>query len=232
VSEGTKHWDGGHTLEIVDRAVFDLWSVANQLAQIRPPQDRFRVTVFGSARVAAGDPVYDQVRRLAARLSWLGCDIITGGGPGLMQAANEGATEGDPDDQTRSVGIRVSLSHERETNPFVEEVYHHRSFFSRLHHFVRISNAYVVMPGGIGTTLELMMVWQLLQVKHLDEIPLVLVGEMWQDLVDWVDRRMSEDDIKFVSPGDAKIPLMVDTADQAAEVLEPYVARFISTPGK
>lgn len=142
-----------------------------------------------------------------------------------MQAANEGATEGDPDNQTRSVGIRVSLSHERETNPFVEEVYHHRSFFSRLHHFVRISNAYVVMSGGIGTTLELMMVWQLLQVRHLDEVPLVLVGSMWRDLADWVGRTMSDGETAFVSPEDVKIPHLVDTADEAAELLESYVAK-------
>jgi len=213
------------TLEIVDRAVLDLWSVANQLARIRPPQERFRVTVFGSARVAPGDPVYDDVRRLAARLARLGCDIITGGGPGLMQAANEGSQQGDPRDQTRSVGIRVALSHERESNPFVEEVYHHRSFFSRLHHFVRVSNGYVVMPGGIGTTLELMMVWQLLQVRHLNEVPLILVGPMWRDLVDWARRRMTESEPSFVNSEDVEIPHLVDTVDEAAELLEPYLKR-------
>jgi predicted Rossmann-fold nucleotide-binding protein len=123
-----------------------------------------------------------------------------------MQAANEGSQQGDPRDQTRSVGIRVALSHERESNPFVEEVYHHRSFFSRLHHFVRVSNGYVVMPGGIGTTLELLMVWQLLQVRHLNEVPLILVGPMWRDLVDWAHHCMTESAPPFVGPGDVGIP--------------------------
>lgn len=215
--------DGQQTLEIVDRAVLDLWSVANQLARIRPAQDRYRVTIFGSARVSRGDREYDDVRRLAARLSRLGCDIITGGGPGLMQAANEGAQDGDPGDETRSVGIRVALSHERETNPFVEEVYHHRSFFSRLHHFVRVTNAYVVMPGGIGTTLELLMVWQLLQVKHLEKVPLVLVGPMWPELVGWARHHMLQGVPPFVDREDVDIPRLVDTVDEAADLLESYI---------
>ncbi len=222
--------DGQQTLAIVDRAVLDLWSVANQLARIRPVQDRYRVTIFGSARVSPGDREYDDVRRLAAHLSRLGCDIITGGGPGLMQAANEGAQDGDPDDTARSVGIRVALSHERETNPFVEEVYHHRSFFSRLHHFVRITNAYVVMPGGIGTTLELLMVWQLLQVKHLEHVPFVLVGPMWRELMEWARHHMMRGAPPFVDPDDLDIPHLVDTVDEAAELLERRVGEHRATP--
>ncbi|MEI4926893.1 LOG family protein, partial [Klebsiella pneumoniae] len=92
-------------------------------------------------------------------------DIVTGGGPGLMQAANEGAAQVRAPERNRSVGIRVDLPFEQEANPFVEQAYEHGTFFTRLHHFVLVSDAFVVVPGGIGTVLEMMMVWQLLQVR-------------------------------------------------------------------
>ena len=211
------------SLDTVEEALVDLWSVANTLARIPPPDDRFRVTIFGSARVTTGDPQYDDVRRLAARLSALGCDIITGGGPGLMQAANEGAQIGDPADEADSVGIRVALPFERGANPFVEKVYTHRTFFTRLHHFVRMSDAFIVMPGGLGTTLEVMMVWQLLQVRHLDGVPLILVGSMWRELVHWAERWMVDHVPPYANPEDIKIPRCVNTAEEAAAIIETMV---------
>src|SRR6478672_8778414 len=112
----------------------------------------------------------------------MGCDIVTGGGPGLMQAANEGASLAGT---TGSMGIRVDLPFEQDVNPFVQEAFEHQTFFTRLHHFVLASDAFVVTPGGIGTVLELMMIWQLLQVRHIHDTPLILVGKMWADLVAW-----------------------------------------------
>ena len=213
----------GDSLDTVEEALLDLWSVANTLARIPPSDDRFRVTIFGSARVAPGDPQYDDVRRLATRLAALGCDIITGGGPGLMEAANEGAQIGDPEDATDSVGIRVALPFEQGANPFVEKVYTHRTFFTRLHHFVRLSNAYVVMPGGLGTTLELLMVWQLLQVRHLQGVPLILVGPMWRELLDWAGRWMVGHDPAYAKTEDMEIPHCVDTAEEAAVIIETII---------
>src|SRR5204862_5730969 len=84
-----------------------------------------------------------------------------------------------------AVGIRVDLPFEQEVNPFVEQAFEHKTFFTRLHHFVLTSDAFVVTPGGIGTVLELMMIWQLLQVRHVRDIPLILVGKMWGSLVEW-----------------------------------------------
>lgn len=213
----------------LEQALLALWSAANTLARIRPDDGRFRVTIFGSARIDPTDHLYADVRRLAERLSALGCDIVTGGGPGLMEAANEGAQLGDPDDVTRSVGIRVALPFEQGANPFVERVYTHQTFFTRLHHFVRVSNAFVVMPGGLGTTLELVMVWQLLQVRHLGHVPLILVGEMWRDLVDWATRWMTGGPVAFASPGDLAIPRCVETVEEAAGVIEEAMAR--TAPG-
>lgn len=120
---------------------------------------------------------------MAAALAELGCDIVTGGGPGLMQAANEGASSvpGHPG----SVGIRVELPFGQQVNPFVEQAFTHKTFFTRLHHFVLASDAFVIAPGGVGTVLETMMVWQLLQVRHLGDVPLILVGKIWPGLVAW-----------------------------------------------
>src|SRR6185312_8001638 len=126
-----------------------------------------------------------------------GCDIFTGGGPGLTQAANEGASHASWSD--RSVGIRVELPFEQEVNPFVERAFEHESFFTRLHHFVLTSDAYVVVPGGIGTVLELAMVWQLLQVKHIHDTPLILVGKMWGELVSWAETNLLRPELPLAS---------------------------------
>ncbi len=209
--------------DIVEEALLDLWSVANRLARVSPSDRRYRVTIFGSARLQPGDAIYEDVKRLAARMSALGCDIITGGGPGLMQAANEGSQLGDPDDETRSVGIRVALPFEQGANPFVEQVYTHLTFFSRLHHFVRLSSAYVMMPGGLGTNLELALVWQLIQVNHLRDVPLILVGDMWHELVDWARRWMTSGPVHYADPDDMAIPRCVATTEEAAEIIEAHL---------
>src|SRR5579862_4137985 len=172
--------------QLLVSTVFGLWDIVNNLTRLHPSKkERYRVTIFGSARARPGTFVYEEVKRVAAALAEMGCDIITGGGPGLMQAANEGAASVNAVERDRSVGIRVDLPFEQEVNPFVEQAFEHKTFFSRLHHFVLASDAFIVAPGGIGTVLELMMVWQLLQVKHVEGVPLFLVGKMWPGLVEW-----------------------------------------------
>ena len=215
------------TTEVVEQALHSLWSVANRLSQIRPAKrDRFSVTIFGSARVQRGDALYGGVKELARRLSALGCDIVSGGGPSLMEAANEGAREGDPHDRTRSVGVRIALPFEQGANPFVELLYTHETFYTRLHHFVRLSHAFVVMAGGIGTTLELFLVWQLLQVRHMTDVPLILVGGMWRELSSWAERHLAGHDPPFANLEDVKIPVCVDTVEEAAALLQPYIDAF------
>src|SRR5512134_1265154 len=172
--------------EVLAGTILNLWDAVNSLTQLRPSKkERYRVTIFGSARVPKDSWVFGEVKRLARTLSGMGCDIVTGGGPGLMQAANAGAAQAGKGDRSRSVGIRVDLPFEQEVNPFVEQAFEHRTFFTRLHQFVLMSDAFVVVPGGIGTVLETMMVWQLLQVRHVKDVPLILVGKMWSGLVDW-----------------------------------------------
>src|SRR5579862_715191 len=166
--------------QLLVSTVFGLWDIVNNLTRLRPSRrERYRVTIFGSARARPGMFVYEEVKRVAAALAEMGCDIITGGGPGLMQAANEGAASAHAPERSRSVGIRVDLPFEQEANAFVQDAFEHKTFFTRLHQFVLMSDAYVVTPGGIGTVLELMLIWQLLQVKHVKDTPLILVGKMW-----------------------------------------------------
>jgi uncharacterized protein (TIGR00730 family) len=219
--------DDERTLEVIEDALGSLWNVANKLSRIRKGErDRFTVTVFGSARIKPENALYQQVKQLTKRLAELHCDIVTGGGPGLMQAANEGSQAGDPNDQTRSIGIRVALPFEKQANPFVEQVYTHQTFYTRLHQFVRMSNAFVIVGGGLGTTLELAMVWQLLQVKHVHGVPLILVGEMWRDLVAWAKKHMLRPEGAFANADDLDIAICVDSIEEALVVLTPRIQAF------
>src|SRR3954466_13192361 len=179
-------------LDILTKSVFGLWDTVNNLTRLRPTKrDRYRVTIFGSARVDPNHWVYAAVRDVSAELTRLGCDIVTGGGPGLMQAANEGVKIADPTGaHQKSVGIRVELPFEQDVNAFVTEAFEHKTFFTRLHHFVLVSDAFIVTPGGIGTVLETLMVWQLLQVRQLRDTPLILAGHFWDGLLEWANAAM------------------------------------------
>ncbi|MEY6432833.1 LOG family protein [Thioalkalicoccus limnaeus] len=210
--------------------LFGLWSLVNNLTRLRPSKrERYRVTIFGSARTQPGHWVYDEVKRLAAELAALDCDIVTGGGPGLMQAANEGARSSAAGERAQSVGIRVDLPFEQEVNPFVQEAYEHQTFFTRLHHFVLLSDAYIVVPGGIGTVLETMLVWQLLQVRHLRDTPLILTGKMWSELVDWAARYMLRPGFELANPEDMAIPRCVTGADEAIAIVREHHARWLQS---
>ena len=218
---------------ILTDTLFGLWATINNLTRLRPSKgERYRVTVFGSARTRPGHWVYEEVRRMAAGLSAMGCDIVTGGGPGLMQAANEGAQEAQAGERVQSIGIRVELPFEQEVNPFVEQAFEHQSFFTRLHQFVLMSDAYIVAPGGIGTVLESMMIWQLLQVRHLHDTPLIFAGPMWQGLVDWASQTMLRPGFELASAEDMKIPLCVAGADQALALIREHHARWQAAQGR
>jgi uncharacterized protein (TIGR00730 family) len=220
-------------LDLLTKSVFGLWDTVNTLTRLRPTKrDRYRVTVFGSARVDPGHWVYGAVRDLAAELTRLGCDIVTGGGPGLMQAANEGVKLADPDGRLqKSVGIRIELPFEQDVNAFVSDAYEHKTFFTRLHHFVLVSDAFVVTPGGIGTALEALMVWQLLQVRHLRDTPLILAGHFWDGLLAWAKDAMLRPDIPLVSPGDLDIPVVLTDGPAIVAAVRDHHARWLTRQG-
>jgi uncharacterized protein (TIGR00730 family) len=208
--------------QVLTQAVLGLWEVVNQLTRLKPSRrERYRVTIFGSARTKPGTPGYEATKRAAAELAEMGCDIITGGGPGLMQAANEGAASAP--ERAQSVGIRVALPFEQASNAFVTRVFEHRTFFTRLHQFVLTSDAFIVAPGGIGTVLETMMIWQLLQVGHLEKTtPLILVGDMWPGLVEWAKSTMLASDPQLASPEDFAIPQCAANAEAAIALLRGH----------
>ncbi len=221
--------DEDGVVRVLTQSVLGLWDVVNNLSRLRPAHWRgFRVTVFGSARAQPGTFAYEQVKLLARELAVMGCEIVTGGGPGLMQAANEGALAAGAGDQSRSIGVRIQLEFEQHTNPFVGEAFEHRTFFSRLHHFVLLSHAFVVVPGGIGTTLEALMIWQLLQVRKLYGTPLIMVGRMWPEFVQWAKSHMLGVQPHLADPVDLAIPRCVATVDEAVAIIREYHAQWVS----
>jgi hypothetical protein len=219
-SDIVKLSDEDAAVDLLERAVTGLWEVVNELTRLRrTTRQNYRVTIFGSARLQPGTSPYKQVKKLAAELTKIGCDIISGGGPGIMQAANEGALSVDPKALRRSVGIRVHLPFEQKLNPFVGLAYEHRTFFSRLHHFMIASDAFVVVPGGIGTLLELSLAWQLLQVRKLYNTPFILVGKMWAELIEWGRRTMLIKGSELASEVDFTIPHCVNTIDDTIALI-------------
>lgn len=192
--------------QVIVNSILGLWDVVNNLTRLKPS------------------------RRAAAALAKMGCDIITGGGPGLMQAANEGAASATG--RAQSVGIRVDLPFEQEVNAFVTQAFEHRTFFTRLHQFVLASDAFIVAPGGIGTVLETMMIWQLLQVRHLEDTPLILVGKMWPELIEWARGSMLSPDTPLANAEDMTIPHCAANAEEAIAFIREYHTAWLNKKEK
>lgn len=144
----------------------------------------YRVVIFGSARIKEGDPLYEDVYFLAKELALLGIDIVTGGGPGLMQAASAGHKSVRSD--TLSIGLNIKLPRGQKAGRFLDIKKEFDRFSSRLDTFMSLSDTVVVAPGGIGTLLELFYSWQLVQVHEICETPIILYGDLWTPLVEWL----------------------------------------------
>jgi uncharacterized protein (TIGR00730 family) len=169
------------------------------------------VSIFGSARTPAGHPDYALARETARRLGEAGFAIITGGGPGIMEAANHGAR----DAGVRSVGLNIELPFEQDVNTFEDIELHFTYFFTRKVMFVRYATAFVVFPGGFGTLDELFEALLLEQVDKIRDFPIVLVGTaFWSGLVEWVRGRLVED--HYIGAHD---PELLVTTDDPAEVV-------------
>src|SRR4051812_14750567 len=159
--------------------------------------DRPAVTTFGSARVREGHPYYAAARAVGRRFAERGWAVITGGGPGLMEAANRGAKEGGG----LSVGFNIELPHEQASNPYLDVSYTFEHFYARKVCFVRPAEGFVIFPGGFGTLDELYEALTLIQTGKVSHFPVVLYGsEHWSDMLDWVKSELLDDHL--VSPGD------------------------------
>jgi uncharacterized protein (TIGR00730 family) len=173
------------------------------------------VSIFGSARTDPEAPEYGQARELAAKLGSEGFSIITGGGPGIMEAANRGAR----DAGVLSVGLGIELPHEQGMNEWVDLPLEFHYFFTRKVMFVRYASAFVVFPGGFGTMDELFEAATLRQTEKIRYFPIVLVGsDYWGGLVDWLRDRMLSDG--FISPGDVDTLAVCDDLDHVIEIVE------------
>ncbi len=148
----------------------------------------FRVVIFGSARIEKDDPNWNLIYDLARRIAEEGMDVVTGGGPGLMDAASEGHGAGDIHNHSVSIGLQILLPKKQRDAEHLEIKKEFSRFSERLDNFIDLANVVVVAPGGIGTLLELLYTWQLLQVKMIHHIPIILLGEMWHDFVDWMKK--------------------------------------------
>ncbi|MGI6681453.1 MAG: LOG family protein [Bdellovibrionota bacterium] len=188
----------------------------------------FRACVFGSARIKAGDPVYDMVFELARLLAREGIDVLTGGGPGLMEAGNYGAEIGQQENNTRSLsfGLPIQLEFEPDPNIHLDVRRHHYRFSHRLDDFMRLSNIVICTPGGIGTLLELFFSWQLVQVKHIAMRPIILLDKSyWQGLLDWMHAEPNRR--KLISDKDFDFVHLVDTPAEAMEIVKDEHQKFL-----
>jgi uncharacterized protein (TIGR00730 family) len=172
------------------------------------------VSFFGSARTSPDDPVYEQARGLAAKVGEAGFSIITGGGPGIMQAGNRGAREaGVP-----SIGLDIELPQEQFENRYVDLALEFHYFFTRKVMFVRYASAFIVFPGGFGTLDELFEAATLRQTEKIRHFPIVLFGSAyWQGLVDWLKERLEGEG--KVSPGDVEMLEVTDDPDRVLEAM-------------
>mgnify|MGYP001463099977 FL=1 len=184
--------------------------------------DYFRVSIFGSARIKPETHEYKQVYELAKKLVKNKVDIVTGGGPGLMEAANLGAK--DVKSKSKSFGLHVDLPFETSPNEHLDITYHHKRFSSRLDEFMRISHAVIVTPGGIGTVLELLYTWQLIQVNHISKRPVILLGDMWNGLIEW----MKSEPLKRTLMDDSDFDhiKVVQNIDDVVILLKPLINDF------
>lgn len=187
-----------------------------RLAAVRPA-----VSIFGSARVPPESSYYQLTEQIARLLSDAGFSVISGGGPGVMEAANKGAFEG----KSLSIGLNIQLPHEQSTNHYQDISQTFRHFFARKYMFVKLAAAYVVMPGGFGTLDELLEALTLIQTGKTPHIPLILVGsEYWAGLLAWFRERLVAENM--IDAGDLDLIQVIDDPGQVvAAIFDHYESR-------
>lgn len=182
------------------------------LNSIRPA-----VSIFGSARTHPDHPYYKLTEQIARQLSDAGFAVLSGGGPGIMEAANKGAFYG----QSPSVGLNIKLPKEQHGNPYQDISLTYRHFFTRKYMFVKFATAYIVMPGGFGTIDELMEALTLIQTGKSRKIPVILVDStFWSGLIDWFRKVLVAE--KMISPDDIDLIQIVDEPDQIVNAIFQY----------
>jgi uncharacterized protein (TIGR00730 family) len=178
------------------------------------------ISIFGSARISPKDPYYKIAQDIAFTLAKAGYNIITGGGPGIMEAANKGAQKG----KGQSVGLNIQIPREQKPNAYIDLLLEFRYFFSRKVMFVKYAKAFVILPGGFGTLDELFEALTLIQTRRIEPFPVVLVGKSyWQGLVSWLKSTVLKK--QCINSSDLLIFEVVETAQQALEVIEKFYCK-------
>jgi uncharacterized protein (TIGR00730 family) len=179
------------------------------------------VTIFGSARVRADNPVYEEARAAGRRFAELGWAVVTGGGPGVMEAANRGGL---------SVGFNIQLPHEQQPNPYLDISLTFRHFYARKTMFVKVAEGFVVFPGGFGTVDELFEALTLIQTGKVFHFPVVLYDtDYWGELMGWIKGELLAD--AMISPNDLDLLFVTDDLDEAVmRVRRGYEQRSSETP--
>lgn len=176
------------------------------------------ISIFGSARVKPGEPYYEKTVVLARRLAQEGFSVITGGGPGIMEAANKGAAEGGG----KSVGMNIRLPFEQKPNPYTNVHIDYKYFFIRKVMFVKYAMAYIILPGGFGTLDELFEALTLIQTKRIKSFPVILMGsEYWKGLIDWMKDTMMRD--LMIEKDDLDYFQVIDDPEEVVRHIKKFI---------
>jgi uncharacterized protein (TIGR00730 family) len=187
----------------------------------------FTVAIFGSARIERGSPIYWEIYELAKMVAEAGMDIVTGGGPGLMDAATQGHRAGRKSGEIKAIGLKIRLPFEEKESSHLDIKREFDRFSQRLDEFMSISNAVVVAPGGVGTLLELAYTWQLLQVRHISNIPVILLGDMWLDFLEWIKKWPLK--YNLVDPEDVALLFSAKSIYEAFEIIMNSYERYVKS---
>jgi len=209
------------------REAWRLFGIMSEFVEATERLETLRpaVSLFGSARLKPEDPYYKQAEVIARKLSDAGFSVISGGGPGVMEAANRGAFHG----KSAAVGLNIELPREQRGNSFQNVALYFKHFFARKYMFVKFACAYVVMPGGFGTIDELTEALTLIQTRKAPKMPIILVGaSFWQGLLDWLRTEM--EGAQLINPGDVELMQVIDDPDAIVETIFKFYEAKGFTP--
>ncbi len=220
-----KTWNEIHTAESwrVFKILAEMVNGFEKLARIGPC-----VSIFGSARTHHNDKYYRMAEEIAFKLTQNGYGVITGGGPGIMEAANKGARRGNG----KSVGINIDLPFEQKPNAYIDadKLITFDHFFVRKVMFMKYAQGFIVLPGGFGTFDELFEALTLIQTRKIGKFPIILVGgKYWKGLVEWIKNVMLEEE-NNIFPEDLDLFTVVDTADEAVDNISKFYSRYLLSP--
>jgi hypothetical protein len=220
-----KTWSEIHTTDSwrVFKIISELVEGFEKLARIGPC-----VSIFGSARTHYNNKYYRLAEEIAYKLTQNGYGVITGGGPGIMEAANKGAERG----KGKSVGINIDLPFEQRPNQYIDpdKLITFDHFFVRKLMFMKYAQGFIVLPGGFGTFDELFEAITLIQTKKIGKFPIILVGKKyWGGLIEWIKSEMLSEE-ENISPDDLNLFTLVDTSDEAVESIVKFYSRYLLSP--